>query len=627
MNTEKKTDSSDNITCQGMTLSVGVVETKILEISLPEEGFLLESGSSIAEVTVAYESYGDLNDDGSNVIFICHALTGDAHVAGYCSEDPASKGWWEEMVGPGKGIDTDHYHVICANILGGCSGTTGPSSKNPETGKPYGSAFPHFRVKDIVNLHHRFLTQLGIKKIAALIGASFGGMQAIEMALSYPQMIEHCVCIASAASLSAQALSFDIVGRTAITSDPNWNGGDYYDDGTVPGNGLALARKIGHITYLSPDMMMSKFGREKHGSVNIDSAAKETFLSDFEIESYLEHQGNKFVARFDANSYLYITKAMDEFDLADIYGSLDEAFSKIECKMLVVALTSDWLFPPSQSQLIANSLLRMGKHVSYATLCAPHGHDAFLVDVEHLSEMIRAFLPWVGPKYNIKSKITSIAKSNDSVMQENEYNSILNMMKPGSKVLDLGCGNGDLLSFLSDNSIGNGIGVDIDVQNIIEVIDKGYAVFQNDIDGGLAMIPDNTYDYAILGETLQVVHKPRLVMKEMLRVAKEGIVLFPNFGKWSHRLHLLKTGRMPKGTAIPFEWYDTPNIHPFTVRDFIDLCTEDNIRIKDMVCMTSGFIDSMFVRLGLCNAGANRILVKVASQSGPHKQCKINDER
>ncbi len=621
MNRENKVE--DNVTCQGLTPSVA----KLLPISLPEEGFMMVSGSSLAEVNVAYEAYGELNADGSNVIFICHALTGDAHVAGYRSEDPASKGWWDDMVGPGKGIDTDHYHVICANILGGCSGTTGPSSNDPATGKPYGSSFPHFSVRDIVNLHHMFLLQLGIKKIAALIGASFGGMQAIEMALCYPEMVEHCICIASAASLSAQALSFDIVGRTAITSDPDWNGGDYYENGKVPGNGLALARKIGHITYLSPDMMMSKFGRDKHGNGTDVESPKETFLSDFEIESYLDHQGDKFVSRFDANSYLYITKAMDEFDLEVLYGSLDEAFSKIECKVLVVALTSDWLFPPYQSQLIANSLLRMGKHVSYATLCAPHGHDAFLVDVDHLSEMIRAFLPWVGPKYDMKNSITSGTKGDDSVMQENEYNSILKMIKPGSKVLDLGCGNGDLLSFLNDNSIGAGLGVDIDVRNVIEVIDKGYAVFQNDIDGGLAMIPDNTYDYAILGETLQVVRKPRLLMKEMLRVAKEGIVLFPNFGKWSHRLHLLRTGRMPKGSAIPFEWYDTPNIHPFTVRDFKDLCTEDDVRIEDMVCMTSGVIDAMLVRLGLCNAGANRILVKVARKSGNHKQCKRSNER
>ncbi len=594
--------------------SVGIVETKSLDITLPAEGFLLESGNSLAEVTVAYETYGKLNAEGNNVIFICHALTGDAHVAGYANDDAASKGWWDEMVGPGKGIDTDYYHVVCANILGGCSGTTGPSSNNPATGKPYGSSFPHFTVTDVVNLHHIFLNQLGINKIAALIGASFGGMQAIEMSLTYPSMIEHCICIASAASLSAQALSFDIVGRTAITSDPNWNGGDYYESDNNPDNGLSLARKIGHITYLSPAIMMSKFGREKNREGLDIEALKETFLSDFEVESYLDHQGDKFVGRFDANSYLCITKAMDEFDVEERYGSLDEAFSKVECKMLVVALTSDWLFPPYQSQLVANSLLRMGKHVSYATLCAPHGHDAFLVDVEHLSEMIRAFLPWVGPRYNGKSDSSiAVTESRDTV-QSDEYDRILKMMKPGSKVLDLGCGNGDLLSFLTENSIDNGIGIDIDVRNVIEVIDKGYAVFQDDIDSGLAMIADDTYDYAILGETLQVVRKPRLLMKEMLRVAKEGIVLFPNFGKWSHRLHLLRTGRMPKGGAIPFEWYDTPNIHPFTVRDFVDLCAEDDIQIVDMVCMTSGVVDSVLVRLGLCNAGANRILVKVAKQ-------------
>ncbi len=594
-----------------MKNSVGIVKTKYLEIDLPQDGFVLESGASLPNITVAYETYGTLNDAADNVIFICHALTGDAHVAGYHSDDPATKGWWEEMVGPNKGIDTNYYHVICANILGGCRGTTGPSSINPETGKPYGSSFPHFTVGDIVKLHYMLLKQLGIDNVAAIVGASFGGMQALEFAINYPDMIKHCICIASAASLSAQALSFDIVGRTAITSDRNWNGGDYYESGTVPASGLSLARKIGHITYLSHDMMSNKFGRLKRDSSKTPEDFKDIFSSDFQVESYLEHQGKKFVSRFDANSYLYITEAMDEFDLTAKYGSLDNAFTEIQCKMLVVALSSDWLFPPYQSQMIANSLLKNGKHVSYAELSSPHGHDAFLVEVEHLTDMIRAFLPWVGPE---KSTGNINNNSVPITTRDKEYNHILEMITPNSRVLDLGCGKGDLLSLLQKQAGINGMGIDIDVHNIIEVLDKGHDIFQNDIDGGLAMIPDNMYDYAVLGETLQVVKKPRLVLREMLRVAKEGIVVFPNFGKWKHRLYLLSTGRMPKGDAIPFEWYDTPNIHPFTYRDFMELCKEDNIIVEKTVCITSGHIDSALVALGMCGAGADRILLKVTKK-------------
>ena len=590
---------------------IGPVKPKTVELDLPQDGFALVSGKRIAELTVAYEAYGELDADRANVIFICHALSGDAHVAGSHEGDPKSIGWWDEMVGPGKGIDTDHYHVICANILGGCKGTTGPSSMNPATGEPYGSSFPHITVADIVAVHALLLKQIGIKQVAAVIGASFGGMQVFEMALRYPEMVQRCVCIASAASLSAQALAFDIVGRAAITSDPKWEGGDYYASGRGPTDGLAQARKIGHITYLSTDMMTAKFGREKRGAGSHLAGDGESFLSDFEVERYLDHQGDKFVGRFDANSYLYITQAMDDFDLVDSYGSLDDAFSQLQAKTLVVALTSDWLFPPEQSHEVATALLRKGLPVSYGVLNAPHGHDAFLVEVEHLSEMIRAFLPWVGPH---KAPTIRVTDAPGARVLATEYSSILKMVDSGSRVLDLGCGDGTLLSYLKDHKDVSGMGVDIEIHNVIDVIDKGHDVFQADIDGGLSMIPDNMYDYAILSETLQVVHKPRLVMQEMLRVARRGIVSFPNFGKWDHRLYLWATGRMPKGRAIPHEWYDTPNIHPFTVRDFVDLCRADKIQIEDMVCIASNFVDRMLNRCGFCNAGSSRVLVRVTKE-------------
>lgn len=593
---------------------VGEVETQTIRLDLPQEGFALDSGERLTELNVAYEAYGELSDGRDNVIFICHSLSGDAHVAGCHKDVPNSEGWWDEMVGPGKGIDVQHYYVICANILGGCKGTTGPSSTNPATGKPYGSAFPHITLGDIINVHRLLLKQLGIERLAAVAGGSLGGMQAIEWTLRYPGTIDRCICIASAPSLSAQALSFDIVGRKAITSDPDWRGGDYYESCEGPREGLALARKIGHITYLSQEMMMMKFGRSRreHDAADVEPGGR--FRSDFEVERYLEYQGEKFVKRFDANSYLCISRAMDEFDLAEGYDSLEEAFKRIESKLLIVALSADWLFPPEQSRSIANALLRAGKRVSYCLLNAPHGHDAFLVDVAHLAEVIRAFLPWVGPRRQRQDdgRVTVAGDlEKAAAARKREYEAILKMISPGSRVLDLGCGDGELLSLLAEQRQVAGIGIDIDIANVTDVIDRGHDIFQDDIDTGLAMLPDDTYDYAVLSETLQVVRKPRFVLRELLRVAREGIVSFPNFGKWSHRMYLWLAGRMPKGGALPFEWYTTPNIHLFTLRDFVDLCAQDGIDILDTVCMPGGRADRLLLGCGMCNAGADRILVRL----------------
>ena len=592
--------------------SIGRVETRVLRLDLPEGGLVLDSGERLPVVEVAYETYGSLNESGDNTVFVCHALTGDAHAAGFHGDDPSSRGWWDSMIGPGKGIDTRYYFVVCANILGGCKGTTGPSSINPATGKPYGSSFPHITVRDIVKVNALLLRQLGISRIAGVVGGSFGGMQAFEMALMYPEMVERCISIASAASLSTQALAFDAVARRAITSDPKWQGGDYYENGPGPVDGLALARKIGHITYLSSGMMTNKFGREKRRrDVAGHSDEHAAFVSDFEVGRYLDYQGRKFVKRFDANSYLCITKALDEYDLAALHGGgrLERAFDKLRSKVLVVALTSDWLFPPEQSRELANALAHSGREVSYTELSAPHGHDGFLVDVDNLAAVIRAFLPWVGE--HAEEDSVPDAVDGDVADKSVEYERICSLIRPGSRVLDLGCGDGSLLSYLRDLCQVRGLGVDIDMDNILKVIYKGHDVFQNDVDGGLEMIPDGMYDYAILSETLQVVKKPRLVLREMLRVAREGIVSFPNFGKLTHRLYLGVTGRMPKGKVIPHEWYDTPNIHPFTVRDFRDLCAAEGIIIEEMVSITDNSIDRALSALGLVNAGAGRVLARV----------------
>lgn len=604
----------------GTTGSVGVVRTERVTLSLPEGGYRLDCGESLPELTVAYETYGRLSDLRDNAVFVCHALTGNAHAAGRHNppdpEEPTA--WWDEMIGPGKGIDTNHYFVVCANILGGCKGTTGPSSLDPRTGKPYGSRFPPITVGDIVGVHRLLLMQqFGVERLAAVVGGSFGGMQVIEWAIRFPDMLDRCISIASSTSLTAQALAFDIVGRKAIQNDPDFRGGDYYEGGGRPDKGLALARKVGHITYLSREMMTEKFGRVKwteEDPSQVAGADSESRVNKFQVQTYLEHQGQKFVRRFDANSYLAITRAMDEYDAGAAHGGLEAAFARVKAKFLVVAVSSDWLFPREQSTESANALLRAGKRVSYCLLNAPHGHDAFLVDVQYLADVIHGFLPWVGPDASPGAgpSGTPAAGSKGASVPRREYEIIQSMVRPGSRLLDLGCADGDLLSLLTRQKQAQGLGMDLDIRHVIDVIDRGHDMFQSDIDAGLAMIPDGTYDYAILSETLQVVKKPRFVLSEMLRVAKEGIVSFPNFGNWRHRGTLGVAGRMPKGKALPFDWYNTPNIHLFTYLDFVELCELDRIRILDVVFLTQDLVGQLLVRAGVPNLGADSVLVRIA---------------
>lgn len=585
------------MTPESTSNSVGLVETRIAKIALPACGFRLEGGGTLPELNVAYETYGTLSPGKDNVVFVCHALSGDAHVAGFHSPDDKHAGWWDEMVGPGKGLDTNRFLVVCANILGGCKGTTGPASVNPATGEPYGSSFPSMTIGDIIEVHCLLLKHLGIDKLYATIGGSFGGMQVLEWSIRKPDMVERAICVASAASLSTQALAFDIVGREVITSDPAWSGGDFYGTGRHPKDGLAAARMIGHITYLSPEIMEAKFGRRKKDLQPVDR-----FATRFEVESYLQHQGEKFVERFDSNSYLHITQAMDSYDLAEAYGSLKAALSRTRSRFLVIALSSDWLFPPEQSLEIATALLQSGRRVSYCLLRAPYGHDAFLIDIQHLAQLVRTFL-------GIGRGVSGLDARKPETREDDHR--ISDMIRPGARVLDLGCGDGDLLSMLAATRQSPGLGVDIDIDHLIASLDKGLDVFQGDIDQDLAMIPDQAYDYVILSQTLQVVRRPREVLQEMLRVAREGIVSFPNFALWTNRIRLGLTGRMPKSKSLPFEWYNTPNIHLATLTDFLALCRQDGIRVVTVKPIGDCWMGRLMIKLGLWNLGAARILVKI----------------
>jgi homoserine O-acetyltransferase len=369
--------------------SVGIVEKKFFTFAEPPDEMVLESGARLGPITLAYETCGTLNADKSNVILILHALSGDSHVAGCYTENDEKPGWWDNMVGPGKGIDTDKYFVICSNILGSCMGSTGPCTINPKTVLPYGLDFPVVTIGDMVKAQKALIDHLGITKLLAAVGGSIGGMQLLEWCIRYPEMVTAGIPLATTTRHSALAIAFNEVGRQAIMADPKWNGGNYYF-GPKPNMGLAVARMIGHITYLSDESMRHKFGRRLQDKSDFSF----NFDADFQVESYLRYQGKKFVERFDANSFLYITKAADYFDIRKKYGngSAVKAFSKTAAKFLVVSFTSDWLYPTYQSRSMVKAMKKNGLDVSFCEIEAEWGHDAFLLSNERLTTLVRGFL-------------------------------------------------------------------------------------------------------------------------------------------------------------------------------------------------------------------------------------------
>ena len=353
----------------------------------------LQSGAQIRGYQLAYETYGTLNADKSNAVLICHALNASHHVAGVYAGQPSNLGWWDNMIGPGKSVDTDKFFVIGVNNLGSCFGSTGPMHKHPDTGKVYGADFPVVTVEDWVNAQARLLDALGIEQLAAVMGGSLGGMQALSWTLQHPERVRHAVVVASAPNLNAENIAFNEVARRAIVTDPDFHDGHFYQHGVVPKRGLRIARMIGHITYLSDDVMNEKFGRELRNAVNSPTGYKySTQEVEFQIESYLRYQGDKFSEYFDANTYLLITRALDYFDPARAQGGdLAKALSVAQCKFLLVSFTTDWRFSPARSREIVQGLIANGRDVSYAEIDAPHGHDAFLLDDPRYLNVVRAY--------------------------------------------------------------------------------------------------------------------------------------------------------------------------------------------------------------------------------------------
>lgn len=369
-----------------MNNNVGIVETKIFSFPAGAE-LTLKSGVKLGPVELAYETYGQLNADKSNAILIFHALTGDAHVAGL-HKDAKKPGWWDDMVGPGKAFDTNKYFVICSNVLGGCKGSTGPASVNPKTGKPYGLSFPVVTIDDMVVAQKKLIEHLGIKKLLSAAGGSMGGLQALKWAVLYPDCVNSVILVAANHRHSAQQIALHEVCRQAIMSDPDWQNGDYYGKST-PAKGMAISRMIGHITYMSEKSMDEKFGRKLIGKEKVGY----DFSHDFEVENYLKYRGDSFVQRFDANSYLYLTKALDYFDLAeDGGGDLAKVFKNTKSTFLIVSFTSDWLYPSYQSKELVKALKANDLDVSAIEINTNYGHDAFLVEVEGITHLVKHFL-------------------------------------------------------------------------------------------------------------------------------------------------------------------------------------------------------------------------------------------
>jgi homoserine O-acetyltransferase len=378
--------------------SVGIVSPEYISFNEP---LALASGQVLPQYTLAVETYGTLNNDRSNAVLVCHALNASHHVAGIAADNPEDIGWWDNMVGPGKALDTNRFFVIGVNNIGSCFGSTGPASINPETGKPWGAAFPMLTVKDWVHAQARLADYFGIGKFAAVMGGSLGGMQALGWAITCPDRVENCIVIASTPRLSAQNIGFNEVARRAIITDPDFHGGDYYAYNTVPRRGLALARMVGHITYLSDDDMAAKFGRTQRAPAK-NGEFHYGYDVEFEVESYLRYQGEKFSNYFDANTYLLITRALDYFDPARYHnGDLAQALSTASANFLLVSFTTDWRFPPSRSREIVQALLKNHLPVTYAEIDAPHGHDAFLLEDRRYHAVMQGYYDQIARELNL----------------------------------------------------------------------------------------------------------------------------------------------------------------------------------------------------------------------------------
>lgn len=548
-----------------------IVETKYYKHN---QKFTFASGESIDDLTIAYETYGTLNAEKNNAILICHALSGDAHAAFYNSENDKKPGWWDIVIGSQKPIDTDKFFVISTNVLGGCKGTSGPKSINQKTGRPYGQTFPFVTIADMVEAERILVEHLGAHKLLAVIGGSMGGMQAILWAKLYTERVANCIVIASALYQSAQNIALHEVGRKSIISDENFAEGNYYDKEKQPKVGLSIARMLAHISYLSGDSMKEKFGRSLE-QIDAYSAAEGRYFAEerFSVGSYLEYQGKRFIERFDANSYVYITRAIDYFDLGYEVSKKD-VFKNVKTNFLVIGFSSDWLYPTFHSLEIVHACKTNAINVTYCEIESPAGHDAFLIKNERMEKNLGDYLK------NAFSKIAGVKTETIQNEYRLDHDMIFGYIENGSKVLDLGCGDGTLLSKLEKEKSCMVQGVEIDAYYFANCVNLGVPVIADNIETLMKDYDDSIFDYVILNLTLQVTHNTKEVLLEALRIGKRVIIGYPNFGYIGIPLYQLINGRMPKSKTLPFEWYNTPNIHLLTTKDFYHLCKECGCQIE-----------------------------------------------
>lgn len=597
-------DSSDSVrTAQPLKYAQSVTFHEPLQ---------LELGGRLPEVTVAYETYGRLNPDGDNAVLICHALSGDSHVAQHDATDDT--GWWDILVGPGKPVDTDRYFVVCPNILGGCRGTTGPNSINPATGRRYATDFPVVAVGDIVEVQRRLVEHLGVKQLLAVVGGSLGGHMVLTWATRFPDRVAGVVAMATSPRLTSQALAFDVVGRNAILRDPAYSKGKYYDEGHGPTVGLAIARMLGHITYLSREAMMQKFDTHRLRPRDVQTQ----FETKFAVGSYLAYQGDRFGERFDANSYLTLTMAIDLFNLGDTREKLAESLDRSNCRWLLISFSSDWLFPPFQTQEIVDGLIAHNKPVSYCNVQTDCGHDAFLLpnQLDVYGELTRAFLANLrgtadedlGTKASrddearrAKNGATAVEDSDDNVVTSEsaplgpksifhrhrlDYDTILELIPSGASVLDLGCGTGGLLARLRHRGHQHLVGVEWDEKAIVACVRRGLDVIQADLNKGLPAMADGQFDFVVLSQTLQTVLDVPQVLHDMLRVGRRGIVSFPNVAYRKLRAELAELGRAPRVHAEHgFQWHNTPYVRALSIADFEDFCQQQGVTIEQFIAL------------------------------------------
>jgi len=552
----------------------------------------LENGATLERVEVCFETWGELSEDRDNAIVICHALSGDSHVARHDEAD--EPGWWELLVGPGMPIDTSRYFVICSNVLGGCRGTTGPGSRKPGSDRPFGASFPVITVRDMVEVQRRLLDHLRIDRLLAVVGGSLGGLQVLSWATDHPDRVQTAVAVAAAPRLSSQGIAFDIVGRNAIRHDPRFADGQYYDDET-PESGLAIARMLAHITYLSDESMRTKFDPTRLKPRAIDTE----FESLFSVGSYLAHQGDRFVERFDANSYITLSTAMDLFDLGETDDELRKALAPSSCRWLFLSFSTDWLYPPAASRRLCEALVSEGRVASHCEIESTSGHDAFLLDdgMSDGAPIIGSFIDASAGRAPTLRVPDDTFVADDSApgeptsifyAQRLDYEVILRLVPEDASIVDLGCGNGELLSILRDRGHHKLQGVERDAGEVAEAISRGLDVLHTDLNEGIAAIPDRGFEVALLSQTLQSIVDVAGVLDEIVRVADRGLVSFPNFAHAPLREMFMREGRLPKEEGpYAHDWYNTPNRRFPSILDFTELCEARGIRIDDAIYIDS----------------------------------------